>query len=131
MADNEFYLYWTINRLYGWEKTKSEQAIDAIVRGIDAGDDFPPVPVLQDTMNPFKFYLFDIESFDKYLEGGHTRALGHYIVNKPLKCVLMYPEIHAQSQVKVNKNYIEIPDIILVNDIYSYYFRKQRFPNYR
>ena len=39
------FINWDIHTLFGWENEKSDLVIDAIIRGIEAGDNFPPVPV--------------------------------------------------------------------------------------
>ena len=40
--------------LFGWELEKSDLVIDSIIHGIEANDDFPPVPVHKENEN---FYL--------------------------------------------------------------------------
>ena len=40
--------------LFGWELEKSDLVIDSIIRGIEAGDKFQPVPVHEENGN---YYL--------------------------------------------------------------------------
>lgn len=76
--------------LYGWERYKSKTLVDSILRGIEAGDAFPPVPVVQCE----DFYSLDMFAYDARFPqstlfiGGHTRAIAHYIAEKFLRCSL-------------------------------------------
>ncbi len=76
--------------LYGWERYKSQTLVDSLLRGIAMGDVFPPVPVVQND----GFYSLDSFAHDARFsqsdirEGGHTRAIAHYLARKSLRCVL-------------------------------------------
>jgi len=87
MSEEIVYLDLDEVELWGWEDSKSDLVIDAIVRGIEAGDDFPAVPVvrLKDgyCLWPFARLKGGRSSFT---DGGHHRAAGHYIAGEPLKC---------------------------------------------
>lgn len=110
-------IYLDLNKvdLYGWEREKSDLVIDSIVRGIEAGDDFPAVPVMM--INEGKYQLDDIilkyhHSFTgtfNPVDGGHRRALGHYIANQPLKCRITC--IGAEQTEWVN-----LKDMVLIDD---------------
>ena len=78
--------------LYGWEREKNPYIIESICRGIDAGDTFPPVPIIR--VYPFQ-WIFGIssESTRYFIErepaGGHHRAFAHFLKSKPLLCTLV------------------------------------------
>jgi hypothetical protein len=130
MNDDIFYLDWKTQKLFGWENHKSDEVIDSIIRGIEAGDDFPAVDVYKDEKNPDVFYISPFrEIFEKPTDGGHNRAIGHYIADKPLKCRL-YVEGSFAFDCPVF-THIEIPDIFIVDDTGEYDRRKKIFPNYR
>ena len=128
--------------LFGWERKKSDLVIDSIVRGIEAGDEFPAVPVMvisegkaavnegETTINEGKYLLdkfparsvivkgkYQLDSIIlKYhpsisgpWDGGHRRALGHYIANKPLKCRITC--IGAEQT-----EWINIRELVLMDD---------------
>jgi hypothetical protein len=110
LMDKIFYLDWTKHELYGWEAKKSGSAVDAIIRGIERGDDFPPVTVHEGEKN--KFYISPLrEASNGYVDGGHHRALGHYELRKPLKC-----ELIEGGPIWPDEMCIPISDIIIVDD---------------
>jgi len=127
MKSHLFYLDWNIHRLFGYENYKSDKVIDSIIRGIEAGDDFPAVQIHQDVGIKNKFYISPIIIHpDMFADGGHFRALGHYIANKPLKCELL-----SKPFPRIKESLIEIYNIIIVDDFHDYDWHKERFPNYR
>lgn len=73
---------------------KSDLCIDSVIRGIEAGDDFPSVPVVKINEKTYSLtldaYLISRSANSRIpelvIDGGHNRAVGHYIANKPLKC---------------------------------------------
>ncbi|MBI2671661.1 hypothetical protein HYX16_01880 [Candidatus Woesearchaeota archaeon] len=71
--------------LYGWETHKSAQTIAALVRGINAGDEFKPVPVQK--RNDKEYDLAPNSDIDQGF-GRHNRALAHYICGVPLRIVI-------------------------------------------
>lgn len=79
MTGKEFYLDWAKDRLYGWESVKSDLTIDSIVKGIEAGADFPPVSVVNIGENEWRIKVGE--------DGGHCRSVGHYVAGAPLKSV--------------------------------------------
>lgn len=118
-AGSIFLLEWDFAELFGWEKDKSELIVDAIIRGIEAGDRFPPVPVFREEMN--RFFLSRHNH-----DGGHNRAVGHYIMDQPLKCRL-YPRGHPSIQFE----YFPIGEILLKKDKGRYLYAIRNNPNYR
>ncbi len=61
--------------IFGRENYKSDLVIDSIIRGIEAGDDFPAVQVRERTDGNYE------------LVDGHRRFVGFYIAGKPLKVI--------------------------------------------
>ncbi len=129
---------WNTETLFGSEGNKSVQTVDAIIRGIRAGDTFPPVMVHQGATGVFYIDLSRELFIDRGLlsgkgpDGGHHRALGHYHTNQPLLVDIVgfeKPEIHGII-------YSPIQQIELVDDSelpwrHRYVDRRDLFPNYR
>lgn len=133
MAKKKVYLDLTKVDLYGWEGMQSKPKIDAIIRGIKARDKFPPVKVYKINDNTYQLTkLFkDPKNVGKGREGGHSRAVGHYLEKKPLECVIegTLEEVDLEWHMPIN-----IRDIVLANDAYAhkrYNQIKKRDPNYR
>ena len=123
-----FDLDWDSQQLFGWEKSKSDLVIESIIKGIEAGDDFPPVPVFSTHPRSSVFYLTTRVSGEHgaQADGGHYRAAGHYILNKPLKCILIPPPGQPSGIAK-----IAIPKIELADDSGEYALKKFLMPEYR
>ncbi len=108
--------------LYGWERKKSAQVIDAIIKGIENGDDIPPVRIRQIDENSFEIIGGD---------GGHYRAIARYITSTPLKVILTPEErVMLYGRGWVGWDYekhprINIKDIILKDDELELEIRKQ------
>lgn len=119
-----FYLDWNVHQLFGWERQKSDLVIDAIIRGIEAGDDFPPVYVYP--AGEQGFYISPwLENLPGWADGGHNRAVGHYIMRKPLKCALL------KGRPFFDQMRVPIPEVIIGEDLGEYQDKKSRFQNYR
>jgi hypothetical protein len=116
MADEIIYLDLENIELYGYEREKSDLCIDAIIRGVESGDDFEAVDV----------FKVDENRYDLIFQG-HHRAVGHYLANKPLKCVLR----SENSPLVKDEDRISIKDIEIVDDKGEYNHAKQAFKNYR
>lgn len=110
--------------LFGWELEKSSLVIDSIIRGIEAGDSFPPVPIHEEDG---RYYLSVVrETFEGISDGGHYRAIGHYIANKPLRCELL-----SGGPILPDSMMIPIPKISIVDDSGQFLEHKGRYPQYR
>ena len=119
-----FWLDWETQELFGWETEKSDLCVDALIKGIEAGDDFPPVPVCGGNGNTF--FIADYrKGGDAVIQGGHTRAAAHYIEGKPLKCELL------EEGKPMPVACVAIPDIILGNDKGEYAASRNMYPEYR
>lgn len=112
MEEATFYLNLNDVNLRGHEREKSDLVIDSIVRGIEAGDEFPAVNVIK--LSETEFELTD----------GHNRALGHYIANKPLKC-----RLSMREPTPLLTHHIR--DMILADDHGEYVTKKIVYPDYR
>lgn len=86
--------------LRGWERRKNQFTVESICHAIDAGDALPPVPVVLGKYR--RFGLFGEKETAYYLDmdilcspdaervdGGHHRAVAHWIKKKPLLCTLI------------------------------------------
>jgi hypothetical protein len=120
----EIYLDWSKDQLLGWEPEKSVDVVEAIVRGIKAGADFPAVPIHKVSENVYCLSPLR-ETKDGLLDGGHCRAIAHYLTGNPLKCELLggLPPVPEAWE-------ILIEEISLVPDSGQYAEHKKRFPNY-
>ena len=115
---------------FGWEGQKSDLVIDSIIRGINAGDNFPAVYIEKIDDENYQLtpdYYKERSCLDP--DGGHNRAVGHYIAGRPLKCFLVG---NSERREGVNINII---DTIITDDRefgFSFYDHfKRKDPNYR
>lgn len=97
MAGNETYIDLRKVRLYGWEGQKSDLAIGSFLEGIEAGDIFPPVKVSRSGRKTY--WIMPSE------DGGHHRAVAHYLSGKPLRCEV------------INNQKVEMKRPVLVSEI--------------
>ncbi|MBI4177631.1 MAG: hypothetical protein HY516_04685 [Candidatus Aenigmarchaeota archaeon] len=104
--------------LYGWETFKNAMLIDSMVRGIEAGDDFPPVHVNRFSDTEYRLTVSR--------DGGHKRAVAHYITGRPLKVKIE----ETPPGLGIGHPY-PIKDILLVDDQGEYEATKMIDPNYR
>lgn len=74
--------------LYGFENGNSDIVIDSIIKGIENGDEFPPVFVVRFPDNSYRI-VAETDPLDDTNYGGHHRAIAHYIAGKPLKCLVI------------------------------------------
>jgi len=75
-------------RIYCFERFRNAFVVANMIRGIENGDIFPPVPILGDVQGEYQLIngCTSRRENPKYLtrEGGHHRTLAHYKTNKPL-----------------------------------------------
>lgn len=113
--------------LYGWEREKSDLTVDALVRAIEQNTVFSPVPVFKFEGDYYLSYSTLTKSKDdpdwKLTDGGHNRAVAHFIARKPLLCRLVDEKPGAQRK-------IPIQDIVLTDDNGEYERRKRFFGGY-
>jgi hypothetical protein len=104
--------------LYCFESSKTDYFVASICSGIEHGDVFRPVRVSPQGNGSFR--LADLA------DGGHHRAVAHYIMDKPLACVLFYPDSRTR-----NFNYLDCPihvrDIVIRDGNYDSYVRQLRY----
>ena len=134
MSDKEVFLDLNKEKLYGYETTKSDKVINAIIKGIFFGDMFPAVDVCE--VEPGKYLLLRPE-------GGHERAVGHYIENQPLRCNVwnLDDEINIHYEGQTVRDLVEadwqervfIGDVELVDDdkMIDNYEHRKRTRHYR
>ena len=101
--------------LYGQEPRKNAFVIDSLVKGIEAGDSFPPVPI----------ELVGLQEY-RIIWQGHHRAVAHYIAGVPLVC-----ELDARRVYRYTGKEMRIGDIELIENFEGFQARKERDSNYR
>ena len=121
--------------LFGGERVKNRLVVDSMIKGIMQGDEFPAVPVCK---TGDKEYCLDYGQEDNpgdvnddlmgvpSKDGGHHRAIAHYLTFASLKCRLVPEEEHVSPP-----RLVEIKDISLVVDEEDYELRKESFKKYR
>ena len=129
---------WNKEIVHGWEFDMNTTVIDAIVQGIEAGDRFPAVSVYQSSQG--QFYLdphqkIDIQRDNKRitgLDGGHHRAVGHYLACQPFLVRI----VHQGQPLQKGYGYFPIQHSELIddNDVPNgskFKDRQKFFPAYR
>ncbi|MBU1246299.1 MAG: hypothetical protein ABIJ20_00430 [Nanoarchaeota archaeon] len=112
--------------LFGWEPELSVEVAEAIVKGIEAEDDFPVVPVIK--LGDGNYELSACWSpLGPLLDGGHARAVGHYVAGKPLKCII----VNESKKLPASYERVNIKDIILIDDPKEYLQKRRAYPKYR
>jgi len=126
--NHELYLDLSWESLVGWQSEIGDLSVDAICRGIEEGDEFPPVSVvaLEDGSYSLDLTKLDPDIGGRFLDGGHARAVAHYIMNEPLKCILNPKGLPHSISAR-----IPILEIIITDDNGEYVSRKLYHPNYR
>jgi hypothetical protein len=101
--------------LYGFEHRKNKEILESMIFGIENGDTFPPVPVkkISESVYWLSADILDKNTYSNstYLDGGHHRALAHYIVGEPLSCFLV--DNAGPVDIKYRK---KIQDLVLVSN---------------
>ena len=111
--------------LFGWEQKKSIETIEDIIKKIERSHLFSPVPVVWDGN---RFYLdpsIEVRKRNtrfKVVDGGHNRAVAHYIANKPLK--VRISKLYSPPKI----NTVLIKDVILISNPSDYKYLS-KFPN--
>lgn len=96
---DEFWLDLSGVPLFGWEDVKSLAIARIYQNRIRSGADFPPVPVAR---FPYGFQLvpYAVNEFG-LTDGGHHRAVAHYIEGKPLNCRLVPNEGPVAGKIEI------------------------------
>jgi hypothetical protein len=128
--------------LYGWERKKSDRVVDSIIKGIEKNVKFPPLYVVKASDKIYKLSTVIVDYNQYYMpnnqkvivcDGGHHRAVGHYITSKPLKVMVLDGEdktcfLHTSSYLPISL--IEIVEDSTVGKGKDYQSRKNFFINY-
>lgn len=84
--------------LYGWEREKSLRRVQAYLRALQSGSVFAPLKIWR--IRDERFHL-DKESLDAenpaLKDGGHHRALAHYLAKIPLSAIITQEIPHLPS----------------------------------
>lgn len=103
--------------LIGFERYKSDRVVNYYVTRIEAGDEFPAVKVYKINDTTYQLTTLPKEGYpdDGYdMDGGHLRAVAHYLAGKPLRCTIegTRPEVSFRFQ----RTPVIIRDIVLIPD---------------
>ena len=93
--------------LLGYEYV-TDQCIDFIIKGIENNDVFPSIRVL--ILDDGSYLLVPPD-------GGHNRAVGHYIENKPLRIIIVDLDAIIPEYSERKKTYGFFVDGILKGDL--------------
>jgi len=109
MESKQFYLDLNKVTLLGWEPVKFYDTISDLVDSIEEGKEFLSVPVRKIDDSTYSLVYGVKDRKHKFMiDGGHHRALAHYIINVPLKC-----ELHPHHPLPDENSRIPISEIIL------------------
>lgn len=103
-----FYLDLQAVDLYGWERDKSSALVRNLQAGIRSGWEFPSVPVVRFNYG-FQLVPYGVNEVN-LCDGGHHRAVAHYMEKRPLKCRLVENEGSVANR-------MHIRDIQLVEEL--------------
>ena len=128
-------IYLDLNRvtLIGFQRNVSDLRIEVLVNGIEAGNDIPPVRVYRINESLYQLTMLNRSDCGCGKDGGHHRAVAHYILNKPLKCII--EDELLEICFPPSREPINIKDIIIADDAIAvsktYLQIKSVDPNYR
>jgi len=108
-VEDEFYLDLNKVTLFGWEPFKNYDYVSDMIDSIEEGKNFFPVPVGKINENTYSLvWGVKDRKYNLLADGGHNRALAHYITSVPLKC-----ELYPFHPLPDNNFRIPISEIIL------------------
>ncbi|MFA7707939.1 MAG: hypothetical protein WCX73_03245 [Candidatus Pacearchaeota archaeon] len=127
MSDKEIYLNLNKVELVGWEYNKSFDKVARFVEDIKKGDSFPSVPVKKIKDNLYSL-IYISERWDFIEDGGHNRAVAHYITNKSLKCNLVGKGLPVPQNVQVSINiFLYSFNLFLLKNLFINFLEKISF----
>jgi hypothetical protein len=108
-------------RLLGFEREVLSSKIEEMVQSIEVGDnDFPPVPVKRFDNTNYALTHQPVKGQRGKADGGHHRAVAHYIANRPLKCRLIEKGETWDDYPRTDNwgfDLFPIPELILVDKL--------------
>lgn len=115
--------------LIGFERYKSDRVIDHMVSRIKAGDEFPAVKVYKIDESTYQLTTLpkagcDDDGYD--MDGGHLRAVSHYVAGKPLRCTV--EGTRSKVGFRFHRISVDIRDVKLIDDALA---GTQRYPTVR
>ncbi|PIN88952.1 hypothetical protein COU57_06825 [Candidatus Pacearchaeota archaeon CG10_big_fil_rev_8_21_14_0_10_32_14] len=116
-------------KLLGYEDGHSDKVLDSLVRGIENGNSFPPVPVFKLDEKTYALHSGKKVSLKysgrvfNHVDGGHHRSLAHFIAQANLKCEII-------DEIPDMIGLIPIDKMTIVDDAGEYQKRKAAFPEY-
>lgn len=115
--------------LIGFERYKSDRVVDFYVGRIEAGDVFPAVKVYKIDDNTYQLTTLPKEGCDDDgydMDGGHLRAVAHYVAGKPLRCTV--EGTRSKVVFRFQRTPVNIRDIEFIDDALA---GTQRYPTVR
>ncbi len=103
--------------LIGFERYKSDRVVEYSMGRIEAGDEFPAVKVYKIDDTTYQLTTLPKEGFpdDGYdMDGGHLRAVAHYLAGKPLRCIIK--GTRSEVSFRFQRMPVNIRDIIMILD---------------
>lgn len=88
--------------LWGYETKKNVDYINDLIEQINNGEKLLPVMVYQIDEINYQLTRILLEPFKNRIDGGHNRAIAHYLAKVPLECRLIgyRPEITEKVNIK-------------------------------
>ncbi len=102
--------------LFGWEKYLSTEKIDQFISGINSGDSFPPVPVVNFGDHYSLAYWATRSDYPGHLlpDGGHHRSRAHLIAGSLLRVTVLGIPPASEFEYNVGFEVRNIRDIPLL-----------------
>lgn len=100
----------------GWEPKKNIILIDAIRIGIEKGDDFKALNLVQLGKNEYSLFPLEISNLENIEGGGHHKAIGHYYLGEKIKSnIYILRDPKKISFIKESRNFLDISYTELFN----------------
>ena len=125
-------------KFFVWERKKSIEVVDSQVKSLEMGDYLPPVEVGKFGENEFyleegKILFWD--SYQRIVDGGHNRALAHYLAGRRLPVVITKkykerPSKYKEGPLKT-RNYLKLEWVELISNGLELQQRRERCGAYR
>ena len=104
--------------LYGWEYGQCQEMVFSMLEGIALGDEFPLVHIRNIEQSGFVIYYPG--------DGGHHRAIAHYLFGAPLRCLL-----DDEPSYKRKEGLVSVEDFGLFSSPRKWELEKRKDTNFR
>ncbi len=107
-SDKEFYLDLNKITLLGWESSKSFDAVSSMITAIKKEKIFSAVPVRKIDDLTYSLVRGIQKEYSSREDGGHHRALAHYLEDIPLKVKLSENSRLPDIRFPIQEIYLQI-----------------------